>query len=109
MRISELVEKTGIESLNEWEDADVSGVYVSDMVSDIITGAHSGNILVTLQTHKNLIAAANLVDVGMVVFAHDKRPPEDVLELADRAGIALFTSPDHTWAYCTKLFDLGVK
>jgi hypothetical protein len=109
MRISELVEKTGIESLNEWEDADISGVYVSDMVSDIITGAHSGNILVTLQTHKNLIAAANLVDVGMVVFAHDKRPPEDVLELADRAGIALFTTADHTWAYCTKLFDLGVK
>jgi hypothetical protein len=109
MRISELVEKTGIEALNEWEDADIGGVYVSDMVSDIITGAGSGDLLVTLQTHKNLIAAANLVDVGMVVFAHDKRPPDDVVELADRAGIALFTCADHTWAYCLKLFELGMR
>ncbi len=109
MRISELVEKTGVKSLNKWEDADVSGVYVSDMVSDIITGAQSGNMLVTLQTHKNLIAAANLVDVGMVVFAHDKVPPDDVIELADRAGVPLFTSADHTWAYCVKLFELGMK
>ncbi len=39
MRISEVAEKTGLESLNAYEDADLSGVYISDMVSDIITGA----------------------------------------------------------------------
>jgi hypothetical protein len=109
MRISEVVERTGLEALTEWDDADVTGVYISDMVSDIITGAKGGCILVTLQTHKNLIAAANLVDVGLVVFAHDKRPPEDVVALADRAGIPLFTSAVDTWSYAVKLFELGMK
>jgi hypothetical protein len=109
MRISEVVERTGLEALNAAADVDISGVYISDMVSDIITGAQGGNILVTLQTHKNLIAAANLVDVGMVVFTHGKRPAEDVVELADRAGIALFSSPDHTWAFAVKLFELGMR
>jgi hypothetical protein len=109
MRISEVAEKTGLESLNAYEDADLSGVYISDMVSDIITGAQSGCVLVTLQTHKSLVAAANLVDAAMVVVAHGKRPGDDVIELADRAGLALFSSLDDTWAYALKLFDLGMR
>ncbi len=109
MRIAEVVEKTGLESLNAWEDDEISGVYISDMVSDIITGAAGRDLLLTLQTHKSLIAAANLVDVAVVVFAHDKRPGADVVELADKAGIALFTTPADTWAYAVKLFELGLR
>lgn len=109
MRISEVVEKTGLESLNRWDDDELTGVYISDMVSDIITGAASGDLLLTLQTHKNLIAAANLVDVGIVVFARDKRPSDDVLELADKADIPLFASPDDTWTCARKLYELGMR
>ena len=109
MKISEVVDKTGLEALNGWEDEDLTGVYISDMVSDIITGANGCGLLLTLQTHKSLIAAANLVDVGAVVFAHDKRPAADVIDLADKAGIALFTTPDHTWKYAVKLFELGLR
>jgi predicted transcriptional regulator len=109
MRISEVVEGTGLESLNAWEDADVSGVYISDMVSDIITGAQSGCVLVTLQTHKSLIAAANLVDAALVVVTHGKRPGDDVVQLADKAGIALFSSPVDTWRYAVQLFELGLR
>jgi len=109
MRISEVAEKTALESLNAYEDADISGVYISDMVSDIITGAQNGCVLVTLQTHKSLVAAANLVDAAMVVIAHGKRPGDDVVELADRAGLALFSSPDDTWTYAVKLCDHGMR
>jgi hypothetical protein len=79
------------------------------MVSDIITGATGCGLLLTLQTHKSLIAAANLVDVGAVVFARDKRPAADVVELADKAGIALFSTPLDTWSYAAKLFELGMR
>ena len=109
MKISEIAEKTGLETLNAYEDADVTGVYVSDMASDVITGAKAGSMLVTLQTHKNFIAAANLVDAGMVVFAHDKRPTADVVELAGRVGLALFTTPDDTWTFALKLSDIGLR
>jgi hypothetical protein len=84
-------------------------VYVSDMASDIITGAQGGCLLLTLQTHKSLIAAANVVDAGMIVFAHDKRPTADVVELAGRVRIALFCTPDDTWTYAVKLFELGLR
>ncbi len=109
MKISEIAEKTGLEALNAYEDAEVPGVYVSDMASDVITGANAGSMLVTLQTHKNFIAAANLVDAGMVVFAHGKRPTDDVVQLADRVGLALFSTPDDTWKFALKLADLGLR
>ena len=69
MKVSALVEKTGLKSLNEYKDKEIEGVYISDMVSDIITGAQANGLLVTLQTHKSLIAAANLVDVA-ATLAH---------------------------------------
>jgi len=109
VKISEIVAKTGLESLNAYEDADVAGVYVSDMASDVITGAKAGCMLVTLQAHKSFIAAANLVDAGMVVFAHGKRPTDDVVLLADRVGLALFATADDTWQFALKLTDLGLR
>jgi hypothetical protein len=108
MKISELVEKLGLTKFNEVADKDIRGVYISDMVSDII-GIQEGNLLVTLQTHKNLIAAANLVDVAAVVYARGKTPPEDVAALATRARIGLLGFDGDTWTLAKKLYELGVR
>jgi len=39
MKLSELAKKTGLKSINKFTDKDFEGVYISDMVSDIITMA----------------------------------------------------------------------
>ncbi len=109
MRVSELAEKTGLSSLNKYQDKEVEGVYISDMVSDIITGAKANSILVTLQTHKSLIAAANLVDVAAVVFVRGKKPAGDVVELASKAAIGLFVADVDTWSFALKLSEAGIK
>jgi hypothetical protein len=107
MKVSEVVEKLGLRALGEYRDRDVTGVYVSDMVSDIITGPRTGNVLVTLQTHKGLIAAANLVGVAMIVIAKRRVPADDVLDLANKAGIAMFSSDRDTWGLAKGLVALG--
>lgn len=110
MKVSELAEKTGLSSLNKCEkDNQIEGVYISDMVSDIITGARANGILITLQTHKSLIAAANLVDVAAVVFVRGKKPAPDVIELAKKAGIGLFVTDTDTWTFAKKLIEIGVN
>ena len=108
MKTSELVQQLGLKVFNEQSDKEIRGVYISDMVSDII-GIKEGNLLVTLQTHKNLIAAANLVDVAAVVYARGKIPPEDVVALANRAKIWLLGYDKDTWALAKSLFELGVR
>ena len=109
MKVSELAEKTSLSSLNEFKDKEIEGVYISDMVSDIITGAKANGLLVTLQTHKSLIAAANLVDVAAVVFVRGKKPAEDVVALAGKAGIGLFVTDADTWSFAKRLNEIGVK
>ena len=108
MKVSELVEKTGLKPFNEAPDKEIKGVYISDMVSDII-GIKEGNLLITLQTHKNLIAAANLVDVAAVVFSRGKTPAEDVVALASKAGIRLLGFDGDTWMLAKKLYESGVR
>jgi predicted transcriptional regulator len=109
MKVSELSEKIGLTPLNRCEDRVIEGAYISDMVSDIITAAKANHLLVTLQTHKSLIAAANLVDVSAIVFTRGKKPAEDVVELATKAGIALFSTDKDTWSVALKLGELGIK
>ena len=107
MRVSELVTKTGLKSFNEAADKEIKGVYISDMVSDIV-GISEGHLLITLQTHKNLIAAANLVDVAAIVFSRNRVPAEDVVALANKAGIKLLGYDGDTWGLAKKLCDLKV-
>ncbi|MCU0594741.1 MAG: DRTGG domain-containing protein [Desulfobacterota bacterium] len=109
MKLSELAKKTGLKSINPFKDKDFEGVYISDMVSDIITMGKPNALLLTLQTHKSLIATANLVDVAAIVFAKGKMPASDVVQLADKAGIALFVSELDTWTMASKLFELGIR
>ena len=107
MKVSELAQKAGLKAINEFRDREVESVYISDMVSDILTAAKAGSVLITLQTHKSLIAAANLVNVAMVVIAKNRKPADDVVDHATRAGIGLFTSDLDTWALAKKLVQLG--
>jgi predicted transcriptional regulator len=108
MKVSDLVKQGGFKTFNDPGDKEIKGVYISDMVSDII-GIGPGNLLVTLQTHKNLIAAANLVDVAAVVFSRSKTPTDDVIALANKAGIGLLGFEGDTWTLAKKLYELGVR
>jgi serine kinase of HPr protein (carbohydrate metabolism regulator) len=107
MKVSELVKKTGLKTFNEGADKEIMGVYISDMVSDII-GIKEGHLLITLQTHKNLIAVANLVDVAAVVLSRNKIPADDVVALANKAGIKLLGYDGDTWSLAKKLCELKI-
>lgn len=108
MKLAELTEKAKLNLINELFDRDIEGVYISDMVSDIVAGAGANSLLVTIQTHKNLIATANLVDVAAIVFVRNKKPLGDVIELANRAKISLFSTDLDSWALAVKLHEIGV-
>jgi predicted transcriptional regulator len=108
MKVKEVAEKAGLNTFHESGDKEIGGVYISDMVSDII-GAKEGCLLVTLQTHNNLIAVANLVDVSAVLFTRGKKPSDDVVKLAARADIGLYGSSDDTWSLAKKLYEIGLR
>ncbi len=109
MRLQEIADKLGLQKLTPVFDQNIDGVYISDMISDVIANAKPGNLLVTVQVHANAVAAANLVDVCAIVLAQGKRPADDVLKMAERAKISVLSTPLNRWQVATKLYEIGLR
>ena len=109
MKLHEIIKKLSLIELTNVEDKDVSGVFISDMLSDVMSSAQNGNLWLTVQSHKNVVAAANLIDISAVIVTNDKKVPEDTIELANRFHIIILSSSLSTFELASKLMDIGVK
>lgn len=108
MTTQDLIEKIGLKPLSKFEHRDLDGVFVSDMLSDVMAGAKSGNLWLTIQTHKSIVPAANLVDVSAVVITGGKEVPKDTVDLASKYNIAVLSSELPTFELVGKLYQLGL-
>lgn len=108
MTIQELIDKLSLKSLSKFEDRDINGVFVSDMISDVMASAKSGNLWLTIQTHKSIVPAANLVDVSAVIITGDKEVPKETVDLASKFNIAILSSEFPTFEVVGKLYGLGL-
>ena len=107
MTVRDIIEKLDLKCLNEANlDAEVSGAYASDLLSDVMGNARSGQVWITMQTHKNVTAIASLKDIPAVIIVRDGVPDDDMLEHAKDEDICLLVSKDATFEVCGKLFEL---
>jgi predicted transcriptional regulator len=107
--VSELETKLKLKPLNQIYDKEIDGAFISDMVSDVMAGAKAGSVWVTVQTHKNIVAAANLVDLAAIIIVRGKKVPEDTIQMADRAKMTLFATDEDTYQVAIRLFEAGIK
>ena len=103
MKVAELKDKAELKPLNDVFDKPITGVFISDMVSDVMAGAAAGALWVTTQTHKNVVAAANLVDISAVIVTRGKAVPNETLEMATRAELTIFSTDLETYDFVGKL------
>jgi hypothetical protein len=95
MKTSEMVQ-LGFECLQDrYEDGELTGGYTSDLLSDVMANLKAGQVLITLQAHKNTIAVASLADAAAIVFCHGRKGTADVIEAAAQEGIALFSASEN--------------
>ena len=108
MTTKDLIDNARLTPLSTFEHREVVGVFVSDMLSDVMAGAKSGNLWITVQTHKNIVPAANLVDVSAIVVTSGKRVPPETLELANQHNIGILSTELTTFELIGKLYALGL-
>ncbi len=109
MKLQELASKLGLKLATRAFDRDVTGVYISDMVSDVIANAKAGDLLVTVQIHNNVVAAANLVDISGIVVTQGKAPADDVVRMAEKAEIPIYLTDLNRWQMATRLYEAGIR
>jgi hypothetical protein len=90
-------------------DAEVTGGYASDLLSDVLAHAPEGGMLVTLQVHLNVIAVASHAGLRAVVFSCGRMPDDDILQRAAAEGLSLFGSKADTFELVGRLYELGLR
>jgi predicted transcriptional regulator len=111
MRLKELVEALDLEVHcgEEHLDREVTGGYVSDLMSDVIAHAEEGTLWVTLQTHANTAAVAAMKELSAVVLIGGRRPEPETLEKARARGVPLLASGLPAFELVGRLYSLGVR
>ncbi len=80
--------------------------YCSDLLSDVMAHARSGDIWITLQTHQNIVAVALMTEVAGVVFPRGLTADADTLEKAVREEVPLLSSNKTAFELAGRLYAL---
>lgn len=91
--------KTGLENK-------INGCYTSDLLSDVMGNSNSGDLWITLQTHKNVIAIASLKDLAAVLLINNNEPELDMLKQADEEAIPVLGTSMKSFEVSAKLYNL---
>lgn len=84
----------------------ITGGYTSDLLSDVMGNINDGNVWITLQTHKNVMAIASLRDVSAVILVKGLQPDADMLEKANEEGIPVLGTELETFEITGKIYQL---
>lgn len=106
MKVSELIEKfqLNVFSGKSGLENEISGAYVSDLLSDVMGFSHENQVWITLQSHRNVIAIASLKDLAAVILVKGLQPDEDTLKHSEEEGIPLLGTEMETFEIAGKLY-----
>ena len=108
MKVAEVASRLGLRIIsgNEGLSGEVSGGYVSDLLSDVMGNASEGNVWITLQTHQNVIAVASLRDLAAVIIVKGNQPESNTVEKSNSENIPVLSTDLDTLTITGQLYEL---
>jgi len=109
VKLSSVLDTVSAEPLTNEAEADLTGCYISDLLSDVLARAQPGVLWVTIQTHRNVISVAATKDIAAVLFTCDRRPEPGIIAEAEDQGIALLRTSLTTFEAAGRLWESGLR
>jgi hypothetical protein len=111
MKLQELVDTLSLEvkTASSHLTNEVTGGYVSDLLSDVMGNSKEGNVWITLQTHQNIVAVATLKDLSGIIIVNNRAPDADTLGKAEEKGIPILVSSLPAFEVVGRLYTLGLR
>ncbi|HSB32486.1 MAG TPA: hypothetical protein VLD55_12850 [Candidatus Sulfobium mesophilum] len=111
MKLSDLIENLSLEVKTPETDLtrEVTGGYVSDMLSDVIANAKAGYVWVTFQSHLNIVAVASLKGICGIIMVNNRVPARETILKAAAENIPIMTSSLTAFELVGKLYALGLR
>lgn len=111
MKLSKIIKKLDLDVISDsiLLDREVTGGYVSDMLSDVIANAKKESIWITLQIHLNIIPVASMKEISGIIIVNGRRPNDNVLIKAKEEMVPVLGTDRNAFEIAGKLYQLGIK
>lgn len=108
MKVSDIIESLELELVSGRSGLgrEITGGYVSDLLSDVMGNSKEGQVWITLQTHKNVMAIASLKDLAAVILVKGFMPDEDMEKQSNEEGVPVLRTTSNTFELAGKLYEL---
>jgi len=108
MQVQDIVDKLNLTVLagSKGLNREVTGGYVSDLLSDVMGFSNEGQVWITLQTHKNVMAIASLKELAAIILVKGFKPDADMAEQAEEEEIPILATDESTFDITGKLYTL---
>ena len=108
MELSDIINKLEISFITGDcnSNIEISGGFCSDLLSDVMGNAREGQIWITIQVHKNIIAVASLKDLAAIILVNDLNPPIETIETANEQGVIILKTKLSAFETAGRLYNL---
>jgi len=108
MKVTDIVSALNLTvvSGNGGLDNEIKGGYVSDLLSDVIGNAGEGEVWITLQSHKNIVAVASLKEISAIIIVRGSMPEEETIIKSNEENIPVLSTDTDTFNITGHLFEL---
>ena len=90
------------------KDLKVDMAFASDLMSDVLTLKENNVLLITGLANLQALRTAEMSDIYCVVFARNKKVTEEMIELAEEAGVIVLECKYSMYKTCGLLFGKGL-
>jgi len=108
VKLADVVKELSLEikTCEECLQKDITGAYVSDLLSDVMANSRDGNIWITLQTHMNIVAVAGLKNLTCIIIVGGRHVEDDIIKKAEEEKVAIMTTPMPAFEVAGKIYQL---
>ena len=109
MKLIEIVEKLELEVFSNEDrlsEIEVTGGYTSDLLSDVMGNAQEGQVWITLQNHKNVMAVASLKDLSAVILVKGIKPEDSYLKQSEDEEIPVLGTDRQAFEMSGELYQI---
>ncbi len=89
-------------------DQEVHTACGSDLMSDVLAFVKDKTVLITGLINTHVVRTAEMLDITCIVFSRGKQPNEEILEMAEEAGIVVLSTKMTTYTACGELYMRGL-
>ena len=88
------------------EGATAASAYSSDLLSDVMGNAMEGNVWITLQTHKNVMAVASLKELSCIILVKNLVPNDETIEQSNDEDLPILQTSLPTYEIAGLVYNL---